>query len=468
VVIPPGSGRLTIHYNGLCLSAAGNVRYKYRVEGLDRDWIDVANQRVAYLQVPRPGTYRFHVQAANSHGVWTEAPATVVLVVQPFYWQTLWFQALVVAALMAAAGLGVWGVTRGRLRRQSERLSQQRLLAREKARLASVLEATSDLVAFLDEAGNVLYLNPAGRTMAGLADESSVQGLTVSGLHPAWAAQRLLQEGIPTAVRAGTWSGETALLHKGGHEIALSQVMVAHHAADGSLSFLSTIARDISQRKRTEEQLRGSLREKEALLREIHHRVKNNLQLINSLLSLQAARVKDPSLGDVLKESQDRVRTMALVHENLYRAGNVASIPLAAHVEGLCAHLFCSYGAAENRIELATHVDDVSLDLDRAIPCGLIINELVSNALKHAFPAGRAGRVSVDFHALPEGGYALAVRDDGVGLPAGLDPGQAESMGLQLVSDLTEQLNGMLAVDRTGGTTFTIRFHAEPRGRAQP
>jgi PAS domain S-box-containing protein len=466
VVVPPGSGRLEIHYSGLSLGAPDTVRHKYMVGGMDKDWIDVGNHRVAYLQPLGPGTYQFHVKAANNHGVWNEAATTLVLEVQPFYWETAWYRTFLVAGLMAAAGLAAWGMTRSRLRRQIERFEQQRALAREQARLASVLEATSDLVAFLDESGNVLYLNPAGRRMAGLAGGNR-KCTRLNELHPRWARDLILKEGIPAARTAGTWSGETAILHGDGREIPVSQVIAVHYGEPGlngssPVSFLSTIARDISERKQAEEQLRGSLREKEALLKEIHHRVKNNLQLINSLLALQAARVADPATGDLLTESQNRVRTMALVHENLYRAGNLASIPLARHVESLCAHVLCSYGAAADRVQLDTHVDDVSIDLDRAVPCGLIINELLSNALKHAFPKGSSGKVWVACHTLSAGNYALVVRDNGVGLPASINPAHAESMGLQLVSDLTAQLGGTLTVERSGGTTFTICFRAEP------
>jgi two-component sensor histidine kinase len=153
-----------------------------------------------------------------------------------------------------------------------------------------------------------------------------------------------------------------------------------------------------------------------------------------------------------------------LVHENLYRAGNFAGISLAAHVESLCTHLFRSFGAASGRITLDAQIEDVALDLDRAIPCGLIINELVCNSLKHAFPGGRAGRVVVKFYLSSEKWYTLVVGDNGVGLPTELDPGHSDSTGLQLVSDLTEQLDGTLTVDRTDGTTFNLRFHAGPRG----
>jgi PAS domain S-box-containing protein len=220
---------------------------------------------------------------------------------------------------------------------------------------------------------------------------------------------------------------------------------------------------DVTERKRAEEALRASLREKEALLKEVHHRVKNNLQLIISLLSLQAARVGDGSVRSVLADSCDRVRSLALVHENLYRAGQFAGVSLARQVQSLCAQLLRSYGDGA-RIGLETRVADVSLDLDRAVPLVLITNELVSNALKHAFPGARSGRVLVELRALVPGRYALIVADDGVGLPAEFDLRNLGSLGLQLVSDLADQLHGTVSFHRDSGTTVTITFDVGPGG----
>jgi PAS domain S-box-containing protein len=215
---------------------------------------------------------------------------------------------------------------------------------------------------------------------------------------------------------------------------------------------------DITERKHAEEQLRASLREKEALLKEIHHRVKNNLQIIVSLLNLQAAQIKDPAVLPLFAESQNRVRSMALVHENLYRTGNLAAVDLAPHVEGLCAHLYRCYGIDTNRIELHTRIAPVTLDLERAVPCGLIINELVSNALKYAFPAGRRGRVRVELGVEQDRRYTLVVADDGVGLPAGLDFRRTETLGLQLVCGLAQQLGGSIGLEGGAGTAFQITF----------
>jgi PAS domain S-box-containing protein len=225
---------------------------------------------------------------------------------------------------------------------------------------------------------------------------------------------------------------------------------------------------DITERKKNEEALRASLREKEALLREVHHRVKNNLQLINSLLNLQACRIMNPAIAELFAESRNRVRSMALVHENLYRAGNFTGVAMAPHIQSLCAHLSRAYGVDPRRVELVTRIADVQLDMDRAVPCGLIVNELVSNAMKHAFPNGRTGRLSVELRALPGGRYALEVADDGAGLPGDFDLGRKDSLGLQLVGDLAQQLHGTLAIGRDGGTTFTITFQADCGRGEQP
>src|SRR5262249_12977418 len=148
----------------------------------------------------------------------------------------------------------------------------------------------------------------------------------------------------------------------------------------------------------------------------VHHRVKNNLQLISSLLALQAGQLKDHAAAQAFAESQNRVRAMALVHENLYRSEDLASVRLAGHLERLCAHLVRSYNVNPDRIVLDFHVAEVTLDLDRSVPLGLLVNELVSNVLKHAFPAGRSGRVLVRLDMSGAGWYMLVVSDNGVGL----------------------------------------------------
>jgi two-component sensor histidine kinase len=213
------------------------------------------------------------------------------------------------------------------------------------------------------------------------------------------------------------------------------------------------------------EEENASLAEKESLLKEVHHRVKNNLQLISSLLNLQASRISDPAVAELFAESRNRVRSMALVHENLYRAGNFARIPMATHIRTLCAHLSRAYGLRSQNIELTTCVGDIHLEMSRAVSCGLIVNELLSNAFKHAFPAGQAGHVSVELRADESSRIVLVVGDDGVGLPDNLNFARTDSLGLRLVRDLAEQLHGSVAIDSGGhGTTFAVTFDANASG----
>lgn len=202
--------------------------------------------------------------------------------------------------------------------------------------------------------------------------------------------------------------------------------------------------------------LQASLNEKDVLLKEVHHRVKNNLQLISSLLSLQASRIGEPAVASLFDDSRNRVRSMAMVHENLYRAGNFASIAMQAHIESLCSHLHRVY--ALSGVGIVTDSDDVTLDLDQAVSCGLIINELVSNALKHAFPEGRGGKISVRFGITEDGLCSLAVTDDGAGLPGDIDINGACSLGLQLVRDLVDQLDGEVNLERVEGTNVFVTF----------
>ena len=220
----------------------------------------------------------------------------------------------------------------------------------------------------------------------------------------------------------------------------------------------SDLTREIGERKSAEEKLRASLAEKEVLLREIHHRVKNNLQIISSLLDLQFSKTDDEETLLALRSSQDRINSMALVHEKLYRTSDISRIDFAGYVESLIGHLSGSHMTDPEQISVRMEIADVKLPIDKAIPCGLIINELVSNSLKHAFPEGRKGSVAIRLHADDRGVVTLAVADDGVGLPPGMDFRNTDSMGLQLVNMLTSQLHGEISFSGGEGTAFTITF----------
>jgi len=226
----------------------------------------------------------------------------------------------------------------------------------------------------------------------------------------------------------------------------------------GQMKGVIEYVRDITERKKAEDRLQGSLQEKEVLLREIHHRVKNNMQVISSLLNLQSRRIKDTDVLEMFKESQRRIRSMALIHERLYQSSDLSRIEFSEYLRNLATHLFHSYQVDASRVQLKIEAEAVNLNINTAIPCGLIVNELISNALKHGFPEGRSGRVGIDLHRLEGDGYSLRVVDDGVGFPEGLDFRKTETLGMQIVNTLASQIDASIDLGRDKGTEFTLRF----------
>jgi PAS domain S-box-containing protein len=220
---------------------------------------------------------------------------------------------------------------------------------------------------------------------------------------------------------------------------------------------------DITAHKRAEEQLQASLREKDALLKEIHHRVKNNLQIIQSLLSLQSGRVKDAAALEMLRESRDRVHSMALIHERICMSRDLNRMDFYDYVRKLVSGLFQSYGRKEGELEVVLEIEDIHIGIDEAVPCGMILGELLSNSLKHAFPSntgrnGQRGELRVQISSRDDGTIYMAVADNGIGLPAGLDFRKTDSLGLELVTTLTQQLGGTIELERSRGTEFHITF----------
>jgi PAS domain S-box-containing protein len=257
------------------------------------------------------------------------------------------------------------------------------------------------------------------------------------------------------------------------------------HDAQERLIGMRWLLRDISERKRAEETLRrahdaleqrvrertadlasantaleAALQQKDMLLKEIHHRVKNNLQTVSSLLSLQSGYSPDPFVKAMFADSQQRIQSMALIHEILYQSRDLGRLNMADYLRTLAAHLVRSYRTDDTQITLTLSVDQILLDVDTAIPCGLLLNELISNCLKHAFPDRRKGEVSIVLHADPSDQVTLTIRDDGIGFPADLDFRNSNTLGLQLVTGLVEQLQGTITMARHVGCAFTITFSA--------
>jgi PAS domain S-box-containing protein len=228
---------------------------------------------------------------------------------------------------------------------------------------------------------------------------------------------------------------------------------------NGFLTSIWGVQRDITEKKKSEEALRRSLNEKEILLKEIHHRVKNNLQIVTSLLKLQSSYVSDKKVKLLFKESQNRVQSMSLIHQKLYQTKDLAKIDFRDYIETVATHLQHSFGILEDRVKVSIEVNNLFMSIDNAIPAGLIINELVSNSLKHAFPGERSG--SIYIHAAFDefkNEYWLVIRDDGVGFPENIDINNSNSFGLKLVSTLVEQMSGTLELVYIGGCEFRINL----------
>lgn len=253
-----------------------------------------------------------------------------------------------------------------------------------------------------------------------------------------------------------------ARLNEGDFEVR-AETTQPHDDLDDILLALYQLASTLSARSTAQEQieaqLRLSLNEKETLLKEIHHRVKNNLQIISSLLYLQSRKISDQAILDMFQDGQNRVKSMALVHEKLYRAQDLASVDFGDYLRNLARYLFRSYRVARQDISLKVNVEPLSLAVDIAIPCGLIANELLSNALKHAFPHRQAGEVCLELKQDNEQQHLiLIIRDNGVGFPQDLNFKRTGSLGLQLVNNLVRQLNGTIELSDDNGSVFRITF----------
>jgi PAS domain S-box-containing protein len=339
-------------------------------------------------------------------------------------------------------------------------------LAASARRFRGLIEHSADGVILLDSMGTYLYCTPSVKRILGYELDELIGQDAFALCHPDDRARNQQMFGEVLSQPGRPVTDEYRYRHRDGSYHWLESTGV-NWLAEPAIGGIVVNFRDITERKQAEERLRSALREKESLLKEVHHRVKNNLAIIDSLLRLQAGNLRDPVLATAMRESRNRIRSMASIHESLYRSCDVARIDFATYIENLCSNLFRSYGVDRKRIALRLEVAHVELDLEQAIPLGLLLNELVSNALKHAFPENRCGCIFVSLRRTDEGRIELTVADDGVGLPPDITMRRSQSLGLELVDLLTQQINGDLHDTSDGRTAFTVTFLPTPAKEAR-
>ena len=336
----------------------------------------------------------------------------------------------------------------------TERKQAEEAMRRSEEKYRHLVENTNEVLYALDENGIVSYISPVARTLSGynpseIIGKYFVDFIFKDDVEPIQEqySQRISGSQEPSECRIVTKSGDLKWIRSSGRPIFLN---------DRFLGIQGVIA-DITEQKRAEDKIKASLKEKEAMMREIHHRVKNNLQIVSSLLRLQSRSIKSKTLRDTFDIAQNRIKSMALIHEVLYLSENMDKINFSEYIKRISNHLFSMFSRRAKEIQLEVDVGEYYLDIDKAIPCGLIINELVSNAFKHAFPDGKSGKIQVCLNNKLDK-YTLVVRDTGVGFPDEVSPDSSETLGLQLVHDLVLQIEGSYELQSDGGTIVKITF----------
>lgn len=347
----------------------------------------------------------------------------------------------------------------------TERVISEQTLRRDTDLLNRIMETSPAGILMVNRQGLISYANPRAESILGLGRSELLNSPFGD---PSWSItdpagnpvagdqlpfQKVMSSGQPL------YDTRYAIRPPGKGKVHLSVNTAPLFDRSGKPEAVVFALEDITSEVRSEDRLRASLKEKEVLLREVHHRVKNNLQIISSLLNLGSRGLREGAEMDALRECRNRIRSMSLLHETLYRSRDLTRIEFYNYVRKLVTELFQSYGVKADEVALRMEVEDVDMGIDAAIPAGMLINELVSNSLKHAFPAGRKGEVRVQVGANEDGVVTVVVGDNGVGLPRWLDFRQSESLGMQLVTTLTDQLGGTIDLNRNKGTEFTMRFH---------
>jgi PAS domain S-box-containing protein len=339
--------------------------------------------------------------------------------------------------------------------REDKRKAEQALRASE-ARFYSFMNHTPVLAFIKDSDGRIIYINNTCE-QAGNMTLADCQGKLDQELWPADEAARMRANDLPVLDGGEPTSLTEELFTPDGRILNMLSFRFPFADAAGC-RLIGVVSVDITERMQTEKALAAAVAAKEALLQEVHHRVKNNLQIISSLLSLQFDSLSEPGSRQGMLEAQRRVQSMAMIHERLQNQEEMDHLDFGEYISALTRELFIAYGVDSNRVRLHLDLEPVSLELNQGIPCGLILNELVSNSLKHGFPGSRQGEIQVALSRDSDGRVALRVSDDGIGLPPGFEWSKSQSLGLRIVSILTRQLKGSIQQEAITGAGFLVAF----------
>jgi hypothetical protein len=322
-------------------------------------------------------------------------------------------------------------------------------------KLFMAVEQSPSIVIIADASGRIEYVNPKYSAISGYSREE-VTGKQMRQTSTTYLSQDEITRVYEQLRNGHEWHGEFRNKKKDKSFYWVSSHISPLKNSEGLITHFIDVEEDITERKLSDERLRASLKEKEVMLMEIHHRVKNNLQVISSLLNLQSAYISNEKDMAVFRDCQNQVRSMALIHEKMYQSHDIAIIDFGNYIRSLTANLIRTYSMGY-LIRTDINVEQVYLDANFAVPCGLILNELITNCIKYAFPDSTCGIITIELFEKNEQ-VTLIVRDDGIGMPRGMDLEQNTTMGIHLVHDLVRQIEGTVEVDNSKGTCFTIRF----------
>lgn len=471
----------SVSFAAMDFTAPSENQYRYMLEGFDRDWVlHDGGRKVTYTNLDA-GSYLFRVQGSNNDGVWNEDGAQLQIIVRSAPWFTWWAYCLYAAAIVFVA-YRLFKYNTERMQREAERRYSERLQL-----YIESLEEASDCILIADSSGVLMYAN---NTITHGLNKAPSEVIGESMWTVLFEDDEDVESAQKTLENEGRYHGEVQVAGVDGVSVTHDVTIALVQQSTLNEKAYVGISRDVTERKITEAELEAyrknleelveertqalqkeiaenkaiqvhladSLQEKELLIKEVHHRVKNNMQVISSLLSIQAQGAGDDVYSNLLNESQQRIKSMALIHETLYQSADLLKIDFQEYIESLTTSLSRSYVVPGVSVLVDVNVENVELDLETAVPCGLVINELVSNSLKHAFKGKEGtGVIDIDF-VINQRNYSLRIADNGVGLPENFDLTKNTSMGMEIVSILTTQLEGELEAHNDEGAVFEISF----------